>query len=237
MIPVQGTERRPITYDGSVVINSNIVRNRVQAITQKFKIANVDEEVLEFLNLALLERLRNVTEQLVSISQKRMDEKSDVFECVTTSDPKIALRNILQKEQDLAKKREEETKQRLEAMRKSGKDDKAIKDKLSIVDQQREDEKTNMTAFHAIGGASTRRPKYNRRKVSDANQTPSPGTPIGMSVSTGSNENLTTSTQLQQVRRITYKDALVFLERDEGQLTPNFTYKCFLGKDLLNYSQ
>jgi len=135
--------------DGSYIVNSALVHARIQAITQKYKITNIDDDVLEFMQLALQERLRTITEQLVEISHKRMDIKSDTFECIKVS--------------------EHEKKGEAENIRQ--------------------------------------RPKYTRTEQSDGNPS-------------------------AQARKITYQDALVFLERDEAQLNPVFTYKCSLGSQV-----
>eukprot|EP01023_Acetabularia_acetabulum_P058549 TRINITY_DN69296_c0_g1_i1.p3 TRINITY_DN69296_c0_g1~~TRINITY_DN69296_c0_g1_i1.p3 ORF type:complete len:130 (+),score=19.12 TRINITY_DN69296_c0_g1_i1:153-542(+) len=124
------------------------------------------------------------------------------FSCIATRDPKVALREIAQREKEEAKLREELEQKRLEAIR-ANKKDKAVKEKLSRADQKKEDEKTNMTALNAIGNTSTkkRRRRTTLRKTKGQDLTAQSGT-------------ATTPTQnspstLQEVKRITYKDTLV----------------------------
>jgi len=206
--------------DTSGLVNSAMMRKRMQEIAGKLPLV-IDDEVFDFMKLALQERLRTVTEQLVEISHKRMEITSNVFDCIATHDPKQSLRDIAQEEKEHAKLREEIERKRLEA---SNKKDKVVKEKLSRADQKKEDESTNITALNAIGNTKgkrgRRRTTFNKGKKESVAQV----------VSEVASPNYSpASTGVQEVKRITYKDALVFLERDECQSDPVFIYKAMLG--------
>ena len=170
----RSTGRADTPISSSALVNVGFVRSRMYEIAQAYKIANVDDEVLELMELALHERLLTVTEQLVAISHKRMDEKSDVFECFSTSEPAATLQDSQRKENE---------------------------EQLSenpIADPNLMSDNTNISL-----------PKYRR---------------VG---STNHDESLAdNSCPPNQRRRITYSDALVFLERDERPPNPVFSYRC-----------
>jgi len=235
----------------AALVNSALLRNRIEAITRQFRMAPADEVFLEFVNLALRERLKNAAEELVTISKKRVEDNAGYsFSFVTTSDTKNDLREIEKREKEIAQKRSAEEKKRLlEAARVNKKDkreNKVLQDKLNKVVQEEEAKMTNDTALIAVGkskkparkNAGRGRPKGSRNRNSTAAAAAAATAPAPASPASFGGNSVPLNASGAPVSKITYRDAMVFAERDtELRLgTAAIAQKCFLGKDSLKYS-
>jgi len=221
------------------LVNPHLIRQRVDMIASRFKLKKVDEKLYEYVTLALQERLRSVTEELVIISRKRTDDPGPShFTYAETSDTKNVLREIERRErEDSARKEAEEKQKILEAARnskKERKENKALQDKFNRVVQEEEAKRTNNTALMALGDIGLKkRPPANQR----------PGGPTGAvgqqmpQMSTSASPGALPA-QGHQVSKISYRDALLFAERDvDMRLNESLlALKCTLGKSVLKYS-
>ena len=153
-----------------ILINQFSLRQRIEAVVKNYKISNIDEEVFNYISLALHERLRTVAEELIVISNKRLDNYKNQFNYNITSDTKSALRVITQREQDIARRKEAEEKERIlevaKSQKKEMKDDKVLQDKINKVFLEDEAKRTNETALHAVFG--------NRKKAQGSSLAPNP---------------------------------------------------------------
>ena len=157
--------------DGTALINTSLLKDRVTAILTKSNISSVDEGYYDCLKMALQERLRFVVGELVAISKKRKsDNTSTNFKCILTSDTKNALREIEKEEREHAQIREAEEKQRILAAAKNAKKDKkenkVLQDKLNKVVREEEARRTNDTALLAIGNIRVKKKSTRGRGTS-----------------------------------------------------------------------
>jgi len=201
----------------------------------------VDDKVVEFLNQALQQRIQHTIEELISISRKRTEDVPDpCLSFAITSDTKNALREIEKRERDIAKRKSAEEKQRLleaaKANKKDKRDNKVLQDKLNKVVLEEEAKRTNDTALQAIG--NIREKKTHRRQVSMRSNASrmSPAPPSSANFPGGNTTSLGASVP---VFKITYRDALIFVERDVDlrMSSSALAEKCYFGEDMLKYTK
>lgn len=175
------------TREDIALVNESLLKNRIENITNRFRIS-IDDQLLEFINLALQERLRNVAEELVSISKKRtLDVSDSCFSFAMTSDTKNALREIEKREKEIAQRKSADEKQRLleaaKANKKDKKDNKVLQDKWNKLVEEDEAQRTNDTALMAIGNVRIKKPQ---RSDTKSDYTSLAGSPLPSSPATSS---------------------------------------------------
>merc|ERR1712137_180001 len=98
------------------VVNSQIVRKRVEAVASKSNITTVDEQVSDLLCEALNQRIRDVLHSLVDFSNKRTQteqEGAKDFSFIITSDARAEVRMIEKREREIQQKKDDQEKERL----------------------------------------------------------------------------------------------------------------------------
>ena len=146
----------------TLFVNEPVIEKIVKDIAGKHNLT-IGDQFVEYLALCLQEKLRGSMEQLISISKQRFDTHKVDFQIEETTDVKKTLRNISERERELALKKKEEDRERLlnaaKQNKKEKKDDKQsafFRDKLNKVKQEEEEKRTNITALQAAKSVTPR---------------------------------------------------------------------------------
>ncbi|KAF2073975.1 hypothetical protein CYY_004720 [Polysphondylium violaceum] len=146
-------------------LNSYQLRKKINNILQKYGIKSNEENVLEVMSLATQDYLRTVLEYLIKVSQQRSELNKEELPSVVTSDTKKQLMMIEKRErEDKIRKETEEHEKLLREVRQQeqllkkksdGKENVALREKISKVKQESEERvrtsAANSTALAAIG--------------------------------------------------------------------------------------
>jgi hypothetical protein len=131
------------------LVNQAVFRAKIAAAMKEKGVKNVNDDVYDYMAIALIERMRHITEELIKISHQRVDHRREMFKWKAINDPKKQVWMLDKYENDLNKPKEEgeeepqvttEGKKPKKMKKTNEKEDVAVKTKL-----------TNSTALAALG--------------------------------------------------------------------------------------